>query len=357
MRRRKIYATILIFGMAASLLACGKTDKIPDTETEVTEEEAETEVELEVAEAPGEEPTETEEEPTEIEEVEDETVQIYKRFLNDEVKVHYNGERHADGNGYEWYVTEGDYTFSELIDIYRTDCAQSVAPDREGIVSVAYAYIDCGMDGTKELALKIVDEVAADSWEEFLVIKDFDGSLESIYSDTGWARRQVSINKYGFVYVFGSGGAASHGSDEGYIDGDGKYHFIYYMASEIIELADYNDYCWDVYVNDKFCKIEGSEKYKGTYEILAVNFQDRTGSGGAFVTYRKLDEETYEAISDASIHNPGNPIRDSLENAGKKVCTPKEFERMVAEQEKNEGLTESIMEGELVKWKSLDTAN
>jgi hypothetical protein len=91
--------------------------------------------------------------------------------------------------------------------------------------------IDCGNDGNKELGLIIYTPMNIESWEQHIVVKDVDDTLQMIYADVAWSRSSIYMNEYGYIFGDGSGGAAYHGFDKSFIDADGKWHFIYSDSS------------------------------------------------------------------------------------------------------------------------------
>ena len=97
---------------------------------------------------------------------------------------------------------------------------------QDNIADVQYALIDCGIDGKKQLALRAYGlgiYVSNDSSDLKMVFDYRDGTVCMVYAVDTWARSDTELYKNGYIYGFGSGGAASHYAWEGIIGADGVY--------------------------------------------------------------------------------------------------------------------------------------
>ena len=285
---------------------------------------------------------------------EDETVEvvgdgIYERFLRNEVPVKI-GEKENLGEYFNFEESQGqECTLEELVNLIidgYTEGEGSGAKIR--LESIEYAFLDCGNDGNRELAIRIRTP-SVDEWTENIIIKDKAGKLETIYSDVAWSRSRICMNEYGYIYGDGSGGAASHGFDKAYVDADCKYHFIY------SDFADYPESSY-VYFSFDFNNTDESEDDIDLYALIDENDK-----------FDKEDDSEYEdgyrsyffskLVNDDSLYEESGEIYKHVTENGYqpdgKLVTVSEIEKMIADKEKQEGLTEEIKNGEPLEWKKL----
>jgi hypothetical protein len=84
------------------------------------------------------------------------------------------------------------------------------------------------------LALHIISPVPdIEPWNEYIVIKNIDGRLETIYSNIAWSRYTIEMNEYGYISSSGSGGAYSNGKENGFLNKEGNYYDTYINDVEI----------------------------------------------------------------------------------------------------------------------------
>ncbi len=162
---------------------------------------------------------------------------IYEGFLAGSEKMSFSyymsGDSlniHENSLDYELFakLANKEYTLPELVDGMNTiftDPDGFYAPQK--ISKMSYAYLDCGKDGNKELALEFVCPIVEEESTLTMIIKEMDGKLQLVHSFDSWSRGEASINEYGYVTSGGSGGAALHYFEGGYIDASGKYNFAY----------------------------------------------------------------------------------------------------------------------------------
>lgn len=102
----------------------------------------------------------------------------------------------------------------------------------KGVGQVRYALINCGSDGSMELAVEISGVHIYSEMDDSSVLMVFqckDGKAELIYGVDTWARRDVYFCSDGTIAEAGSGGAEFHGADAGKIGADGVYRMAYDM--------------------------------------------------------------------------------------------------------------------------------
>ena len=166
----------------------------------------------------------------------------FTSYLNNETKAVCNEYTiYGSGTDYIECMHEGDrFTLEELIDSLNTN---------PSTLSVQYTYLDCGVDGKPELALKItgldIYSEGDDSYA-FYVFYDNGTELELAFCNAYWARSGMNIYQYGYLTEYGSGGAALHYYDEYLLDGRGDLMVV----ANVIEMGDY--YAYDLEVQDIF---------------------------------------------------------------------------------------------------------
>ncbi len=169
---------------------------------------------------------------------------IYEDFMKGSATLNFSYYFSAESlainensNDYDLFsnLSKKEYTLPDLVDEMN-----SIFTDPNGfycgdkISKMEYSYLDCGNDGNKELALRFTCPIVEQQSTMTMIVKEMDGKLQLIHSFDEWSRCSASLNEYGFVSSGGSGGAAVHSFETGYIDASGKYNFGY---SEI----DYSD--------------------------------------------------------------------------------------------------------------------
>ncbi|MBP5746009.1 MAG: hypothetical protein J6W58_06875 [Lachnospiraceae bacterium] len=145
---------------------------------------------------------------------------VYKQFLEGRIPVRVKNEE---------YLDDGVYFLEELIDTYAIRLGQEMLPS---VISEAgYSYIDCGMDGNKELALRFyytdTNEYGS-PYTQYLILKhsDKDG-LKLCASAHTYYRSEATVNEYGYITEGGSSGAASAYFRNSFVDADGIEQWIY----------------------------------------------------------------------------------------------------------------------------------
>lgn len=288
---------------------------------------------------------------------------LYERFLHNNEKA-----KISDVNNFGYYFNFEENVGKEcsLEDIVNLIIANYVGDPGNGVRirldSIEYAYIDCGKDGNEELLLKIYTP-SIDDWTEYIIIKEVDGSLETIYSDVAWGRSSIYINEYGYIYGDGSGGAAYHGFDKAFIDADGAYHYIYSDFSSGFGIG--SEY------TDGHPESEPSE-LDGQYVWLSFDFDNtpEDENYNAF-SYAKIEENSeYEweegfkgyfycaLVDDNSVYEENHPLRKYIKQTFHNgdmtnVFSLKEIDKMIADKEQREGLTDEVKNGKAPRWESL----
>lgn len=135
---------------------------------------------------------------------------------------------------------DAKYTLEEFLEKFFTDRA-AYNEGNYAVDGLEYAYIDCGQDGKKELALQYTSKIYGDEYNAILLVKDLDGSLElCTYVEDGY-RCYNYITKDGILARGGSGGASNWYDSYYGFDEKGVRYLIY-------ELQTCG--CYDLYIGD-----------------------------------------------------------------------------------------------------------
>ncbi len=170
--------------------------------------------------------------------------EAYQAFLNGECGVVLSDSYTDDISYLVPCLTEGEeYTLYDILNRLNNEPLRYEAENGYGFhynnygTDVSYAYIDCGQDGRKELALKICQK-SLDGFQGIYIIQYRDNHLYLCYGIDSWSRRSVVMNPYGYIWEAGSSGANLHGGMQVLVDGEGN---SYKIAEYIID----SEYAYD----------------------------------------------------------------------------------------------------------------
>ena len=210
--------------------------------------------------------------------------------------------------------------------------------------SISYAYIDCGNDGVKELALEMVGPFA-DPTESTMtfIIKELDGKPELVYAFSQWSRSQRTINKYGFITGSGSNSASNHGYDEAYINADGKYMYGFYEEEEYDVnafgmLRDHDDF-----------DAEGLDNMLAVY-TLRLDQYDAANPQNEYYSYNVYDSNTYEEVDVPNLYTDSKykEIMDNFKDIS--FISMDEMKKIEKEKMESIGVTDEIRNAEMPEY-------
>ena len=213
----------------------------------------------------------------------------------------------------------------------------------DGVEKFEYAYIDCGADGEKEMALRIQGPFVEPGSSMTYVIKEMNSQLQVVYAYDGWSRSSTDINEYGFITGGGSNGATNHGYYTAYVNADGKYSYGYYEEEE----ADIEQF-------EMIYTREGNEtpQYKGQlcFYTLRMEPYDENSTNEEYYSYAVYDSETFEEMIVPGIYtdSPYKTIADSFNDI--KFITMDEVKQKEEEKLEKIGVTEQIKNGEIPEY-------
>ena len=131
------------------------------------------------------------------------------------------------------YFREGNrYSFSEMIDLYIKNEAQYIDDYEIGLMDAQYAYIDCGNDGSPEMAVQLTYQLYGE-FNRVYFFKYKNGEVHLIGSDEWGYRSIMELNSLGYVINGGSGGAATWVNDHYYFNADGEKVFLYNFEQQM----------------------------------------------------------------------------------------------------------------------------
>lgn len=346
MKRKNIFV-ICIIVLTVLVSGCGKKNKVENPVEEVIAEaeadKEETVVHETVDEAIG-EANET-----------DKAMLKYEAFLAGEEKVYvdkYDFLKISEDGEYSYF---GDYSCMTIEEFFK----QVIETEKMGsssfpFESVEYAYIDCGMDGIAELAMKAVFADEWDQLERYYVIKLVDDKLELTYMDESYYRSFMNIiNLAGVVEANASYGAASSGYQLGFLDADARYVLDYtqeisYMASYMLpERFD------DAVVNTE-------EDYSTLY--LRRYAFELNSDGREFDEYEK--RTLYCAQKEADEESNGVDFKENERIAktlfnyvGQKLYSLDEIRAQIAKREADIGFSDKIKNAGEFGWSEIELDN
>ncbi len=147
---------------------------------------------------------------------------LYDAFLNEKALALFTIEAIGLEEGREYNIREMKQSMEKFLD-------GDYMPDK--VCELGYAFIDCGLDGVPELALRfefISDDTEYPSYStEYFVLKAYGDELRVIDNEETYYRTESTLNSAGYITYGGSGGAATYYCSYHYINPEGKKVFLY----------------------------------------------------------------------------------------------------------------------------------
>ena len=229
------------------------------------------------------------------------------------------------------------------------------------IGDVGYAFIDCGLDGEKELAIvcKLYnDTVENDYMVAIFVVKEFDGSLALVDVETSYAQYSTVMNKAGYIVYGGDANENIHHDTIKYIDKDGVVHHVYTKDTNTglknAEIPD--DYLPDDMLDGQ--EWTDSEKY---FECDVYNFDEYY-----WHTIKDYDDEYDKYISNYrkgyfftfkdQSGNSEMPDEDECEKYDKNGINyydDQQVDEILKSRFEEFGITDDIVNADVIKWSSI----
>ena len=132
---------------------------------------------------------------------------------------------------------DGSYTFSDIIESTKKyEQGEYFSDDEIALTDALYAYIDCGNDGTTEMAVTLQYDLYNNICYTYFFRYE-DGQVYLMGQDSWGGRIELSVNKAGYVVNHGSGGAALYVWDCYYFNAAGERVFLY-TEEEVMNLSE-----------------------------------------------------------------------------------------------------------------------
>lgn len=251
-----------------------------------------------------------------------ERMAAYQRFLNGEgcVRIREGVWEGYDGEGTaEWTMQD---LLRRVCDYYLDEHGEN----EERIPYIEYAWIDCGGDGAKELAVRFVG-VGMESTEDLTVIIACHGAVpEVVYARHSWSRSSNDLLYHGCISHYGSSGAMDNYGGMDYVDGSGDLQTVYtvhalgHQGGALRDLESYEDSIASVYAFTDITYGIGDTEY------VVLDFSD------------DISEEIRRDYI------------ESLEEKGRNVITQEEADGLIEQRAAQLGIRKEWMAGENVLW-------
>lgn len=349
---KRIIGLVVISSLVLSCAGCGKKDngstKQPEqTVQTVTAEDTKADDDNKPVEAVA--PEQSEESKDTVADLKEK----YEAFLNGQEKLYCDKyfencvSENADFVGYE---KNTPYTMEEFVRALLSNMYIDEVGDEYSLDEVQYAYIDCGMDGIPELALRFPDIIYWNApYEGICVIKEIDGKLQLCYEQTVGYRGQIDINENGMINYDGSGGAALHYYTKKFLDANGDMKLVYNME-EIY--GTYDLYVpWENSIYERADELGVSDSiYINGYEFTEPNLYDYEKTlKNRIYTYYYM--ENYNDFSDdEELYKEGNPYYELMNSTGLNFCSPKDLQNKLDAHEKEVGYTKALESDDFIRW-------
>ncbi len=281
------------------------------------------------------------------------SMEAYEKFMKNETKVSFDRFIPKDYMEEALFKTGNEYTLLEVLDIITAYYLEHSTYKK--IDYIDYDYIDCGKDGVNELALRFngMEIYGMDDHSTLVyIIKYIDGTLSLCYYYETWPRSASTLNKYGYYWSAGSGGASNHYEEYGLINKDGNWQFIASIESEL----DLNQLAWSEELG-QLTKVAETKGISGGIELDTIRFteySDEADNKECYYTFFVYNDN-YEPIEDANLYT-NSIYKEIFDEASVPFITPDEVSNMISQKEEAVGATAEIKDGAELTWKTLDTS-
>lgn len=221
-----------------------------------------------------------------------------------------------------------------------------------------YSFLDCGLDGNSELAVKIVykdEENYNGPVEEMFIIKYMDDGLCLISVKESYYRTYSDINCAGVGSTGGSSGANSYGYNEWYINADGEEEFLYYAETESrFARAIIPYYLLPGEVPDDYPQMDGFAE-SDYYDFNIYNFSEYTSEEYSEESYNEYKKGFFFRVAD-ELGNDAEFDPDYqyyYDQIGIKSYTQDEIDTMLHDHMAELGVTDDILTANPIEWTQL----
>ncbi len=269
---------------------------------------------------------------------------LYTAFLNNEVEAILDFEEeymNNKGNSYNLEALAKEYFPDADIDISDIKDFNSVEDMDTDDTCFLYEYIDCGVDGKKELSLTIKPSYIFNNF----IIQEKDGKLYIKYRDQTDDRSYSSFYDNGYYSAERNGGICRE-YNYGYFDSDVNYHHYYTKEYYFDGTTFFQDFANDNNINnldvesDAFENIQ-VEEYIFYDDVKSYQNADR------YYNYAVIDESTeegwYDCDKDAGYADGSSVYMKEFAKIGVKPQPRAEIKKLLEQRAKNIGLSSDII--------------
>lgn len=246
--------------------------------------------------------------------------QSYDAFLRNEATAHFRKD--ADDTqqfNIKKKLSDGRaYTLDDILKLATKGWGDSIS-----FGEPLCKYIDCGLDGVKELLVSIPINTYAEDFTIDMIVKDIKGELWICYVCDEWSRSYTMITDSGMIVNGGAGGASSGSVEKSFVDKDGSWKKWYKRYEE---------------------GSPSSVIFNGS----SVNLTDLDLTALALVTYT-VDDKKYYCLEQYLNKEPVTPqstvdtVKARLKKVGMKIYSSEEIESILTERKKAIGLEDKIV--------------
>lgn len=202
---------------------------------------------------------------------------------------------------------------------------------KDRIACIEYAYLDCGKDGSRELAVRF-DSKNYRGFQLIFIITFEDGALYLRHAMETWDRNLVLLNQYGYIWETGYDSAVDIIKNETFVDGSGKTW----------DIAENHLYWSDIHEPEICQQVYGTEEY----------FFEQN--------YFQIDNKEYRCLFDQEGEDPVDEnfiqFKKLYEQKHGKLYTKAEIEKLLDKRRKELGITKEMSEESDLDWNTVETA-
>ena len=224
----------------------------------------------------------------------------------------------------------GALSMKELLKEINTDYYEDFKGDNR-IACIEYAYLDCGKDGSRELAVRF-DSKNYRGFQLIFIITFEDEALYLRHALEAWDRNLVLLNQYGYIWQTGYDSAVDIIKNETFVDGSGKTW----------DIAENHLYWRNIHEPEICQKVYGTEEY----------FFEKN--------YFQIDNKEYRCLFNQEGEDPVDEnfiqFKKLYEQKHGKLYTKAEIEKLLDKRRKELGITEEMSEESDLNWKTVETA-
>ncbi len=254
---------------------------------------------------------------------------LYEDFKQGKVGVKYRGT--GDRTSYldttAALIVDESFTIDEIVNAIEERNADM---DLKLSSDVEYSMIDCGSDGVQEL---LAQAHFGDEFTLNMIIKEIGGELVMCWDQDSWSRSYVDVKSNGVIEGGGSSGAAVHGTEYAYVDGNGDYKF-YYGCEETLTL--YGDFY--AFKGNDLATIPTEGLDSDHLGVWDYYFDADPMSREHYYSYFVIDDNFNDVTTDAD-YDDSNELKKRFTEAGIKTYTKSEIDQMLKDRATKIGYT------------------